>query len=142
MPWFLVPDDGVEDGEEFAGGGDGGDHFGFAGGHEAVAEGLEHAVVPDGSQGCHEQGGAHGLAAAGDAGAIYGRAAFAGDRSNADESGDLAAIERADFGQASEDHLSVLRADAFARAQETGFFGQNGVGSAMWASMTCWMASI
>ena len=53
-----------------------------------------------------------------------------------------AAIERADFGQASEDHLSVLRADAFARAQETGFFGQNGGGSAMWASMTCWMASI
>ena len=38
-----------------------------------------------------------------------------------------AAIERADFGEASEDHLSILRADAFARAQEPGLFGQNGV---------------
>ncbi len=28
---------------------------------------------------------------------------------------------------ASEDHLRILRADAFARAQEAGLFGQNGV---------------
>ena len=68
-----------------------------------------------------------GLTAAGDAGAVYGRAAFAGDRGDANESSDLAAIERADFGEASEDHLSILRADAFARAQEAGLFGQNGV---------------
>src|ERR1700728_3967336 len=34
---------------------------------------------------------------------------------------------RVGFGEASEDHLSILRADALARAQEAGFFGQNGV---------------
>ena len=29
LPWFFVPQDGVEDGEELAGDGDEGDDFGF-----------------------------------------------------------------------------------------------------------------
>jgi hypothetical protein len=28
LPWFFVPEDGVEDGEEFSGDGDEGDFFG------------------------------------------------------------------------------------------------------------------
>src|SRR3954464_11968626 len=45
LPWFLVSQDGVEDGEELAGDGDEGDHLGLAGGAEAIAEGLEDGVV-------------------------------------------------------------------------------------------------
>src|SRR3954453_7452456 len=44
LPWFLVSQDGVEDGEELAGDGDEGDHLGLAGGAEAIAEGLEDGV--------------------------------------------------------------------------------------------------
>ena len=88
-----------------------------------------------------------GLTAAGDAGAVYGRAAFAGDRGDADESGDLAAIERADFGEASEDHLSILRADAFARKAQGGWPFRSRMGSlamraSIWLSRTSITAPI
>src|SRR4051794_41645657 len=66
LPWFLVSQDGVEDGEELAGDGDEGDHLGLAGGDEALAEGLEDGVVTAGDEGCQEQGAAHTLAAAAD----------------------------------------------------------------------------
>src|SRR4051812_49460614 len=66
LPWFLVSQDGVEDGEELAGDGDEGDHLGLAGGAEAIAEGLEDGVVTAGDEGCEEQGAAHALAAAAD----------------------------------------------------------------------------
>src|SRR5215207_6196195 len=45
LPWSVVADDGVEDGEEFSGCCDEGDHLGLSGGDEAVAEGLEGWVV-------------------------------------------------------------------------------------------------
>src|SRR4051812_49710194 len=66
LPWFLVSQDGVEDGEELAGDGDEGDHLGLAGGAEAIAEGLEDGVVTAGHEGCQEQGAADALAAAAD----------------------------------------------------------------------------
>src|SRR4051794_41412120 len=66
LPWFLVSQDGVEDGEELAGDGDEGDHLGLAGGAEVIAEGLEDGVVTAGDEGCEEQGAAHALAAAAD----------------------------------------------------------------------------
>src|SRR5205085_7775612 len=64
LPWFLVSQDGVEDGEELAGDGDEGDHLGLSGGAEAFAEGFEDGVVAGGDEGCQEQGGAHALATA------------------------------------------------------------------------------
>src|SRR3954453_10757062 len=45
LPWLLVSQDGVEDGEELAGDGDEGDHVGLSGGAEAFAEGFEDGVV-------------------------------------------------------------------------------------------------
>jgi len=54
LPWSSVPDDGVEDSEQFAHRCDGGDDLGLAGGDQTVAEGLEVRVVSAGDEGCHE----------------------------------------------------------------------------------------
>jgi hypothetical protein len=59
-PWSLVPDDGIEGGDEFSGGCDDGDELGLSGGDESVVERLEDRVVAGGDQGAHEQGGADG----------------------------------------------------------------------------------
>src|SRR5215207_7132768 len=66
LPWSVVADDGVEDGEEFSGCCDEGDHLGLSGGDEAVAEGLEGWVVTGGGHGSEEEDGAHGGAASAD----------------------------------------------------------------------------
>src|SRR5215204_3354670 len=66
LPWSVVADDGVEDGEEFSGCCDEGDHLGLSGGDEAVAEGLEGWVVTGGGHGGEEEDGAHGGAASAD----------------------------------------------------------------------------
>lgn len=52
-PWGLISKDCVEDGEEFAGDGDEGDHFQLAGGDELLAEGLEVWIVPRSDQCAH-----------------------------------------------------------------------------------------
>jgi hypothetical protein len=67
-PWLFVSQDGVEDGEEFAGCRDGDEHFGLSGVDEALAKGLEDGVVTAGGEACEKEGGADGLAAAGDHG--------------------------------------------------------------------------
>src|SRR6202050_848040 len=77
-PWLFVPQDGVEDGEEFTGGGDGDEHFGLAGVDEALAKGLEGGIVTAGDEACEKEGGAHGLAAAGDPGFAFPLAGLAG----------------------------------------------------------------
>ncbi len=41
LPWFLVSEDGVEDGEQLSGDGDDRDYFRFAGRHEARKEGFQ-----------------------------------------------------------------------------------------------------
>src|SRR5215212_8841885 len=50
----LVPEDGVEHGEEFAGDGDVGDKLGFAGLEEALTEGAQHRVVARCDHGGHD----------------------------------------------------------------------------------------
>jgi hypothetical protein len=70
----------VEGDDEFPDNGDDNELVEFAVGFEPVSEGDEGWVVRAGREGGHEQGVAQRLAAAGDAGAVYGRAAFAGDR--------------------------------------------------------------
>lgn len=96
---MLCPADGVEDGEEFAGGSDDGEEFGFAGGDEPVAERFEGGVEPGGDHGAHEQGGAYSGAAAADEAAPAPLARLAGVGCQANQRGDLAAIEPAQFGQ-------------------------------------------
>src|SRR3954452_4632757 len=78
LPWFLVSQDGVEDGEELAGDGDEGDHVGLSGGAEAFAGGLEDGVVTGRDEGGQEQGGAHALASAGDHALAFPVAGLAG----------------------------------------------------------------
>src|ERR1700735_5455031 len=79
-PWLFVSQDGVEDGEEFAGRGDDDEHFGFACVNEALAKGLEDGVVTAGDEACEKEGGAHGLAASGDHGFALPLAGLAGGR--------------------------------------------------------------
>jgi hypothetical protein len=55
LPWPIVPEDGVEDGEQLSSDGDEGDHFGFAGCDQAVEEGFQDGIVLFADQGAHEQ---------------------------------------------------------------------------------------
>src|SRR3984885_6326512 len=98
-PWLFVPQDGVEDGEEFTGRGDGDEHFGLAGVDEALAKGLEDRIVTAGGEACEKKGGAHGLAAAGDHGFALPLAGLAGERGEPGEACDPLAIEGSEFGQ-------------------------------------------
>ena len=66
MPRSTVPDDGVEDGEEFAGDGDDGDHLRLTGSDQALMECLELGVPARRDHGPHEDGGADGSAAPAD----------------------------------------------------------------------------
>lgn len=66
LPWFLVPDDGVENGKELSHRGDDGNDVRLAGLDKTIAEGLEHGIVPDGDEGGHEGDGAHAAPAAAD----------------------------------------------------------------------------
>jgi hypothetical protein len=79
-PWLFVSEDGVEDGEEFAGRSDGDEHFGLAGVDEALAEGLEDGVVTAGGEACEKEGRAHRFAAAGDHGLTLPLAGLADSR--------------------------------------------------------------
>jgi hypothetical protein len=54
-PWLFVSQDGVEDGEKFAGRGDGDEHFGLAGVDEALAKGLEDGIVTAGDEACEKR---------------------------------------------------------------------------------------
>src|SRR3954449_9636209 len=99
LPWFLVSQDGVEDGEELAGDGDEGDHLGLCGGAEAFAEGLEDGVVTGRDEGGQEQGGAHALASAGDHALAFPLAGLAGVGGKAGEACDLLAVEGSELGQ-------------------------------------------
>src|SRR3954467_13210403 len=89
LPWFLVSQDGVEDGEELAGDGDEGDHVGLSGGAEAFAEGFEDGVVTGRDEGGQEQGGAHALASTGDHALAFPVAGLAGVGGKAGEARDL-----------------------------------------------------
>src|SRR5262249_30126234 len=66
LPWPIVSENGIEDGQELSSDGDESGHLGFSGGNEAVEEGLQDRIVPFGDHGTHEQDGAHGCATAAD----------------------------------------------------------------------------
>src|SRR5215217_4437864 len=99
LPWSVVADDGVEDGEEFSGCCDEGDHLGLSGGDEAVAEGLEGWVVTGGGHGSEEEDGAHGGAASADEAPAAPPPRLPGEGGKAGERRDLAPLEAAELGQ-------------------------------------------
>lgn len=117
-PWFLVSEDGVQDDEELSCGGDDGDELGFAGGHEAVAEGLEDGVVAGGDQGAHEQGSADDGSAAADEAPAAPFAGLAGVGRQSGQGRDLLGVERAQLGQFGQQCAGDGLADARHRGQQ------------------------
>src|SRR5258705_4772973 len=55
LPWAIIPEDGVEDGEEFSGDGDESDHFGLSGRDETLMEGSEKGVATTCHHGANEE---------------------------------------------------------------------------------------
>src|SRR3954453_9326452 len=121
LPWFLISQDGVEDGEKLASDGNDGDHLGFTGGNEAVAEGLEDGVVTAGHEGGEEQRGTHALAPATDHALALPPAGLAGVGGKAGEAGDLLVVEGAELRQLGDEGSRSGRSDAGHRGEEVLF---------------------
>src|SRR5882672_6888951 len=98
LPRFLLSDDGVEDGQELSGDGDGGKDLGFSGLDQALAKGAEGRVEAAGDQGGDEEGSPDRAAAAADKASALPGAGLAGPRGEPGEGGDLAAAEGAQLG--------------------------------------------
>src|SRR5829696_7405027 len=118
LPWSVVADDGVEDGEEFSGCCDEGDHLGLSGGDEAVAEGFEGWVVTGGGHGGEEEDGAHGGAASADEAPAAPPPRLPGEGGKAGERRDLAPLETAELGQLGQEGAGDDRPDAGHRDEE------------------------
>src|SRR5680860_1726862 len=97
LPWCVIAEDGVEDGEELAHAGGDGDLGWPAAPDQASVESLQRGIAADGGQGRHVQGGADAGAAAHDHATAAEAAAVAVDRRDPDQGGDLAAIEGAEL---------------------------------------------
>ena len=59
MPWLLIADDGIEDGQEFAHHGGQGQFGWFTQGNESAIEGAQCGITTGGGQGGHVQTGPH-----------------------------------------------------------------------------------
>src|SRR6185503_5814088 len=57
LPWSIVPQDGVEDGEKLSGNGDQGHHFRLTDGDQTLVEVFQRRIASTGDEGCHEGGG-------------------------------------------------------------------------------------
>src|SRR6516165_7312829 len=112
FPRFLVPDDGIEDGEELSGDGDGGDDFGFSGVDELLVEGPQGRVEAGGGHGPGKEDGAHGAAPAANEAFALPFAGLAGPGGEAGKSGDFAPVEGSEFGHLGEQGPGDDRADA------------------------------
>ncbi len=111
-PRLLIPEDGVEDGEELAGCGDKGDELGFSGGEELVAKGFELGVVLGRDHGADEERGADLGSSTADEALALPLAGLPGPRSKPDQGGDLAAVEGAQLRQLGKERAGDGLADA------------------------------
>ena len=98
LPWPIVSENGVEDGQELSRESDESDHFGFASGDEAIEESFQDGVVAFGDHSAHEQGSSDGGASSADETAAAPLAGLAGERGQASERGDLLAAELPNLG--------------------------------------------
>src|SRR6185503_13334034 len=55
LPWSLIPENGVEDGQELSGDSDKGDHFWLSRSDEALMDGFERWIVFFGDHGAQEE---------------------------------------------------------------------------------------
>src|SRR5436190_8011550 len=91
LPWFLVPEHSIEDGEKLAGDCDEGNHLGLTEGEQVLIEGPQHVVATDCGHCRHEDGRANGCATAGDHAFALPLAGLLGARCDSDQAGDLVA---------------------------------------------------
>lgn len=120
IPWGVVSDHEVEDGEEFAHGGDEGGHLGFALGLQAQVERADRGVVPGGDEGGHVEGLSDmSASAAGGAFAAH-ESGVAVDRRHADDSGDLLPVGVAEFRQFGDERAGGCGPDAGHRLENGG----------------------
>ena len=120
LPWFAVSEDGIEDDDELSHAGGESLFAGFAGGSQLGVVSGDEWIGAAGDQGGHVERGAHGRAAAGDGAAPAQGAAVAIDRCHADQRGDFAAVEMAEFGQLGDQGAQRRLADAGDTGQEIG----------------------
>jgi uncharacterized protein (AIM24 family) len=118
LPWLLVSENGVEDGEEFAGDGNEGDHLGLPSCDQAAEEGLQDGVVSPGGHRSHEEGGAHASSSAADEASALPLAGLAGEGREPGKGCDLLTVEAAEFGQIGDESARNDRPDARHRGEE------------------------
>src|SRR5581483_3209318 len=118
LPWSLVSQDGVEDGEQLSCDRDERDHFWLTGSNEVPVKGLEHRVVRYGSQCAHKGCGAHGGAAAADHALATPATRLARVGSETGETSDTAAVELAELGQFGEECAGQCLADTGDRSEQ------------------------
>ena len=94
LPFGFCPDDRVENGEELTETGDDGDFFWSAALNEALIGGFDEGIVPDGDERGHVQDVADAASSAANHAMAAPCARISVEWSDADERGQLAAIER------------------------------------------------
>src|SRR5215475_1090154 len=99
VPLFFVPEHGVEDGEDFASDRDEGNHFWLTAREQALVEDAHHWVPPAGGERDHEDGCANVRPAACDHAFALPSAGLAREWGIADQAGNLASREAAEFGE-------------------------------------------
>src|SRR5579871_3200951 len=118
LPWPIVSEDGVEDGQKLSSDRDEGNHLWLARRHQAIEEGLQDWVVLLGDHRAHEEDGAHWSAPATDKAVAPPLAGLASEGGKARQSGDLFAAELPELGQLGDQCASDGRADARHRGEQ------------------------
>src|SRR3981189_3422888 len=104
LPWFLVPEHSIEDGEKLAGDCDEGNHLGLTEGEQVLIEGPQHVVATDCGHCRHEDGRANGCATAGDHAFALPLAGLLGERCDPDQAGDPAGVAFAPLAYIGQEH--------------------------------------
>src|SRR5262249_43982940 len=118
LPWLIVSDDGIEDGEELAGDRNDGDHLGLSSRDQTVEEGLQKGIVLFGDHCAHEQDAAHGRATSPDVALALPLAGLLGVWRQTSKGSDLFAAEGAELGQLGNQRASDHRPDAWNRPEQ------------------------
>ena len=121
-PWFVIPDDCVEDSEEFSGDGNGDRHLWFASIEEALTKDFEIGIVFCGNEGSDEENGPTDGPSATDEAFATPFAGLAGPWCKACKGGNLAAVEAAEFRHLGHERAGNHRSDAEDRTEQVFLF--------------------
>src|SRR3954453_19178231 len=95
LPWFFVPEHGVEDGQDFAGDRNEGDHFWFTAVEQAAVEGAQHRIAATCGESRQKDARAWSGSAASDHALATPATGLVGEGCNTDKAGGLWPIEAA-----------------------------------------------